>query len=152
MSNYVNIIHEGTAHGLPVRIKEFGRHGRYWQCGYVQLPNGHPWRDLDLQFEQNDVVQIRGGITFGPTGDGWIGFDTNKHHDTWPNADPTPMELLPYDASGTMAWFNDLFGALLQRGAGDDPVTWTEDMMRAETERLAALAVQAVRDNEGDKS
>lgn len=145
---YMNVIYEGTSHGLPIQIKEFGKHGRYWQCGYVRLPARHPWRELDLQFVHNDVVPVRGGITYGPTTDGWIGFDTDHLNDTWPQSDPTPMEDLPYTKDGTMTWFQDLAGVMLQRGAGDDPVTWTPELMRAETERLAALAVQATPESE----
>ena len=54
--------------------------------GYALLPEGHPWRDLDLQTSDKGP-DVHGGITFGPTDDGWIGFDTLHSGDVWPESD-----------------------------------------------------------------
>lgn len=53
--------------------------------GYALLPEGHPYRKLDLQMENYDVVRMHGGVTFGPTDGGWIGFDTSHAGDVWPD-------------------------------------------------------------------
>ena len=55
-----------------------------WEAanGYALLPEGHPWRVLDLQFGEGSV-EIHGGITYGPT-KGWVGFDTLHSGDIWP--------------------------------------------------------------------
>src|SRR5690606_5591984 len=51
--------------------------------GYAKLPDGHPWHDLDLQWNDCEVVEVHGGITYGPK-EGWIGFDTVHAWDIWP--------------------------------------------------------------------
>jgi hypothetical protein len=54
--------------------------------GYALLPEGHPWRDLDLQTSDYDKgPDVHGGITFGPK-DGWVGFDTLHAGDSWPGS------------------------------------------------------------------
>ena len=134
-------IHESVVGTVPIMVKEYSLHGRYWQCGYAQLPEGHPWRDLDLQFEDNHVVDIRGGITYGPTTDGWIGFDTNHPEDHWPESDrETP---LPYTDTGTRMFFSEFFEASISRGDHNEPVTWSHEKVLAETKRLAHLVESA---------
>jgi hypothetical protein len=55
--------------------------------GYAHLPEGHPWRDLDLQLDDWDKgPKIHGGVTYGPTAEGWVGFDTLHAGDYWPGA------------------------------------------------------------------
>jgi hypothetical protein len=55
--------------------------------GYAHLPEGHPWRDLDLQISAYDEgPSVHGGVTYGPTSDGWIGFDTLHAGDNWPDS------------------------------------------------------------------
>jgi len=52
----------------------------HW-CGYVQIPDGlGPIRwTFDYDSKHNEVldaeVDVWGGITYGPDGDGWVGFD-----------------------------------------------------------------------------
>lgn len=47
--------------------------------GYVRVPEGHPWHDLD--YDQIDV-EAPGGLTYAKGC--WIGFDTLHIHDYWP--------------------------------------------------------------------
>lgn len=58
---------------------------RTW-CGYVRLPEGHPWlaEDADLS-----GVDVHGGITgspsTGPDPEMWVGFDCAHGFDLWPD-------------------------------------------------------------------
>jgi hypothetical protein len=80
-------------------------------CGYVRLPESSPLRpiaeaaDVVHRTEQHDeafqdwidahppgafgyqgldeVLDVHGGLTFGPTESGWIGFDTGHGFDLW---------------------------------------------------------------------
>lgn len=64
-------IYEGVCGDIAWRVAE---HPDFlaW-CGYVRLPEDHPWRGMDAE----DIpVDVHGGVTYGPDGDGWIGFDT----------------------------------------------------------------------------
>lgn len=80
---------------LTAPIVSFGTHeGIEWETrfmptlkstnGYARLPEGHPFRTLDLQMDDYDKLHVHGGITYGPTDDGWVGFDTSHAGDIWP--------------------------------------------------------------------
>lgn len=53
-----------------------------YRCGYIRLPQGHPWHGMD---DCDVPADVHGGITFseadepcdapGPDTDWWIGFD-----------------------------------------------------------------------------
>lgn len=64
-------IYEGRCAHIDWRVAE---HPRFlaW-CGYVRLPEDHPWRHMP---GESIPVDVHGGVTYGPDGDGWIGFDT----------------------------------------------------------------------------
>jgi hypothetical protein len=98
-------IREWTAHGLRCVLVR----APIWNAinGYVQVPS--------ITTEQAEQVEVHGGVTFGPTGDDWIGFDTLHSGDYWP-------EMAHY----------------VQRTSYDR--TWTEDEVAAECERMAASA------------
>lgn len=51
-----------------------------WYCGYVSIPEGHPWHGKPYHEIDADV---HGGLTYGQWSDGrWvIGFDTNHYGD-----------------------------------------------------------------------
>jgi hypothetical protein len=52
--------------------------------GYVQLPGGHPWRRRAGPI---------GDLTYGPSAEGWVGFDTGHAGDAWhPDDDHPPYE------------------------------------------------------------
>lgn len=105
----------GPWHSEPDRV-EWRRHGLAclmvrgpvgaW-CGYVALPEGHPWRALDLQMGDGDV-SVHGGITYGPSpcaGDichvteehddvRWVGFDCCHSGDYHPlDRSPSASEV-----------------------------------------------------------
>lgn len=81
--------------------------------GYARIPEGHPWRKLDdFQWGNSANISIHGGVTFGITDDGWIGFDTSHYGDYWPDS---PMN----------------FG----HSIGD--TDWTREMVVAEAKDLA---------------
>lgn len=80
---------------LSTPIVSFGIHaGIEWETrlhaglgatnGYARLPEGHPLRSLDLQWDDASELSVHGGITYGPTDDGWVGFDTSHFTDIWP--------------------------------------------------------------------
>lgn len=69
--------------GLPCKILR-GHHGAL--CGYVRLPERHPWLVGDID---TAGIGVHGGITFGPAEfpgmDGiWIGFDCAHSGDLCP--------------------------------------------------------------------
>ena len=52
--------------------------------GYARVPEGHIWRKLnDWQLECTADVKVHGGVTYGITDEGWIGFDTAHYCDVW---------------------------------------------------------------------
>lgn len=62
-------------------------------CGYVGIPEGHPWHGVDY----NDIeAEVHGGLTFGDEGDGerwpkgsyWVGFDCAHGGDLIPWTEP----------------------------------------------------------------
>ena len=88
--------------------------------GYVELPDGHPYRDIpDHEFGFNDDrmndIQVHGGITYNR--DNIWGFDTGHY------GDYTPWLALDDDP---------LSDGLFVRGH-----RWTLDEVRAETLNLA---------------
>ena len=49
------------------------------RCGYVKLPEGHLCRDMDY----DDIpIEVHGGLTYGPSENGWVGFDCGHCYDT----------------------------------------------------------------------
>lgn len=82
--------------------------------GYVQIPEGHPWRGLDY----DDIdVRVHGGLTYADNG--WIGFDCLHRGDYWPGQRE--------------------FGQLCRSG----DIAWDPGMVAAETRQLAAKVAAA---------
>lgn len=82
--------------------------------GYVRIPEGHEWRKLDdWQWGGIAGVEVHGGITFGITDDGWIGFDTAHVGDVWPGS------------------------SLLRSYGGGFATYWTQETVVGETKQLA---------------
>lgn len=75
---------EGVENGVRWVTKDAPMYGAV--NGYARLPEGHPWRDKELQMDDYDLVDVHGGITYGPDADGWIGFDTLHAFDVWPGS------------------------------------------------------------------
>lgn len=70
------------------------------RCGYIQLPEGHPWYGKDYSDEAFNDVRVHGGLTFSAhvknhpcLEDGfWIGFDCGHCFDL-PDHDEMSKEL-----------------------------------------------------------
>jgi hypothetical protein len=64
---------------------EVTANGIGYRCGYVRLPQGHPWHGKDYDDEALWGVRVHGGLTFaapdthcgkgGEDGGYWLGFD-----------------------------------------------------------------------------
>jgi hypothetical protein len=87
--------------GLPCLIVRNG-HGAL--CGYVGVPNGHPWYGVsydDVRVEGDEWPEVHGGLTFSdkcqeggkichkvepgePDDVWWLGFDCAHSGDMWP--------------------------------------------------------------------
>lgn len=100
--------------------------------GYVQLPENHPWLDYELQFDGPDI-DVHGGITFGPTDERWIGFDTLHAGDSWPVGPDIPDR-----AAKTLS-------RLASYVLDDYSRTWTAEAVADETRKLAGQAAEALR-------
>lgn len=53
--------------------------------GYVQLPEGHPWNNLE---GDRILAECHGSINYGPDEQRWIGFDTRHWGDRWEEDEP----------------------------------------------------------------
>lgn len=84
--------------------------------GYVELPEDHPARHLNLQGDDCEVFDVHGGITYGGRGRRVIGFDTL--HD----GDHIPTDVAHFTGG-------DAPGEVGRR--------WSEDDVAAETNHLA---------------
>lgn len=72
-----NTVREGIMDNIIWRI---AAHSKFFTWnGYVNLPENHPWRNVD---DWQIPTQVHGGITYGPDRDGWIGFDMMAAHDS----------------------------------------------------------------------
>ena len=107
-------VSHGTHNGIPWAIMKNPELG--FRCGYVQLPEAHPWRAGDTDIL--DHIDAHGGITYGPDKHGWIGFDTGHYCDYWP---------------GTY---------FAQFGPEPHSIVWTAERMEQETIHLAELAAE----------
>ncbi len=118
--NFENAIECGTEEGIEWALMNAPRYGAI--NGYAKLPEGHPWHELDLQWDDSEVVDVHGGITYGPK-DGWIGFDTLHAWDIWPGK------------------------SLMFASDAHDPMNiyWTQDMVREEAQSLARKVSEAMK-------
>ncbi|PWG65595.1 hypothetical protein [Bifidobacterium callitrichidarum] len=72
-----NAVREGLYEDIMWRI---AAHPDFFAWnGYVNLPEEHPWRDME---DWEIPTRVHGGITYGPDEDGWIGFDMMHLHDS----------------------------------------------------------------------
>lgn len=59
----------------------------HW-CGYVRVPDGHPWHGVEYDDLYN--VEVHGGLTYAdalrekPSGEWWLGFDCAHRGDIVP--------------------------------------------------------------------
>ena len=77
---------EWTHRGLTCRVyvADYFNNGYKRPNGYVELPEGHPARHLNLQWDDCEVFVVHGGITYGGGGSRVIGWDTNHSGDASP--------------------------------------------------------------------
>ena len=77
----------GTHRGVEWYTRESVSYG---VNGYMQIPKGHPWRDLtyreiNRRVSESDKERLDGGAWELTYKDGaWIGFDTQHAWDSWP--------------------------------------------------------------------
>lgn len=110
---------------------------RGYRCGYVRIPNGHPWHGVDYDDIDADV---HGGLTFaeddkpcdkdGPDNAYWIGFDCAH---AWDAPDPE----LPQRTDPNL--FDPIF-KLFGEGIGIGTAIRTTDYVRMECEKLCEQA------------
>lgn len=113
-------------------------------CGYVQLPPGSAWRRAGWMEIPLDGP---GGypLTWGPDGDGWVGFDTAHAGDAWaPDDDSPPYQPAWWPATGQepppelRASMLEGIARLRRLTAGSLGGTfWTLPKLRAKVEDLA---------------
>lgn len=74
-----NILSEGEAYGYTWFTRG---NGMAFRCGYVQIPNGHPWYNK-LYDDLEPYPNVHGGITYAEAGDDcWVlGFDCAHYRD-----------------------------------------------------------------------
>ena len=72
------------------------RHGAFGcPCGYVMLPEEHPWHYLK-ESELDELINVHGGVTFlGKLHElsddsRWVGFDMARRPRDWPSRLPWP--------------------------------------------------------------
>lgn len=113
--NFAKALERGTENGVEWATLNAPLWGAV--NGYVKLPDGHPWRDIeDIQFSSD--INVHGGVTYGMDANGWIGFDTLHSGDSWPEN--------PYNFA-----------------VPGHEIHWTPEMVAAEARRFARLAAEA---------
>ena len=82
---YLEPTTEWKHRGITCRVYSLRRGDVLFQHnGYLELPEDHPARPLDLQFDDCGVFDVHGGITYGGCGSRVIGWDTNHSGDASP--------------------------------------------------------------------
>lgn len=86
------LLGRGTHHGYQWEVMA---NGIGYRCGYVRIPEGHPWHSTgydDIEAADGGFVDVHGGLTYAApdTEDGswWLGFDCA-------HAGDAPDPLLP---------------------------------------------------------
>ena len=83
-----SLVASGTHRGVEWYTRESVFYG---VNGYMQIPEGHPWRDLtyreiNQRVPESDKERLDGGAWELTYKDGaWIGFDTQHAWDSWPD-------------------------------------------------------------------
>ena len=68
-------------YGLPCAIVPMLDEDRYYEAGWVKIPQGHRWFGKNADY-LNRRVSVHGGIT-AVRADGWIGFHAGHPKDVW---------------------------------------------------------------------
>jgi hypothetical protein len=89
-----NLVKQGNQAGFNWAVLH---NGMGFRCGYVRIPEGHPWfgMDCDSIHEKNCHVSVHGGLTFSGTfADGhWVGFDCAHYGDKQDPSLPFTTEM-----------------------------------------------------------
>lgn len=130
---------------LPLDAPEYVRnmYNERWYCGYVRVPEDHPWWVMFKDY--NDLpVEVHGGITFGPE---HRIFDPDMYD--WMRSAGMPPEMIESLANSSLS--KDRFVPWEQQGgwigfdthhAHDDGL-WMAEMVVAEVEQLAKQVLAA---------
>lgn len=131
-----HVLAEGTHAGYEWIVTHSGMGFR---CGYVRVPNGHPWHGRSYQQLYDDGTQpnVHGGLTFsepdvechhgGEDNAHWFGFDCNHSSDA---IDPS----LP-DEDGMATLFKRMGGGTVR----------TQEYVEAECRSLCEQAAEAAK-------
>ena len=95
-----------------------------WQ-GYAHIPDGHVWRHLNAD-DIEPLVDVYGGVTYGPDQSGWIGFDTLQGNSSMIGLDGTDLDESRRELCEKMGW------------PWIEPHKWTCEEIEEETKRMAA--------------
>ncbi|WP_152597184.1 hypothetical protein [Bifidobacterium saguini] len=121
-------VHKGIEDGVEWRVMANDVFFA-WQ-GYAQR---HVWRNLTAD-DIAPLVDVYGGITYGPDRYGWIGFDTLQGNSSMIRLDGTDLDEPRRVLCARMGW------------PWVEPHKWTCDEVEAETRRMAAcIAVNDTR-------
>jgi hypothetical protein len=126
-------VRRGATDGMPWLVVQPYR-GAPFLNGYVRVPIGHPWLlvgDPELELD----VGAPGGFTYGPDGDGWLGFDTVHGGDYW-----SDEELSEVGIVAAPEW------ALMRKHQAQWPglTVWSLALIEDYCRRLAAEAFAAI--------
>ena len=96
--------------------------------GYARIPEDNPLCRAP-RHEIEPLIRVRGGITYGPDSEGWIGFDTNHAWDVWTQEE--------FESFGLHWSTHNQTVFKIVPEYHDDFVAWTVDRLREETVYLA---------------
>lgn len=85
-----NILSRGTHEGFEWVVTH---NGMGFRCGYVIIPNEHPWFNKDYD---NIGADVHGGLTYSEPGDNntwWVGFDCAHLNDVQDLTLPYRVEM-----------------------------------------------------------
>ena len=114
------ILRSGVHEGIEWEI----RMGTTAPCGYVLLPEEHPWRELSITSEDHAAVDFERSMTYGADDDGRIGFDTDQVGDDWLDFEITTPRHYPTRTMWTFDYLENTIKRLadLVVATENDPV------------------------------
>ena len=95
---YLEPTTEWKHRGITCRVYSLHQgDGHLEHNGYLELPEDHPARHLNLQWDDCGVFDVHGGITYGGDGARVIGWDTAHSGDNWAGDPAKPGRLWTVD-------------------------------------------------------
>lgn len=113
---------QGTEQGIEWRVT--ANDIAFAWNGYARIPDGHIWRNLNAD-DIAPLVDVYGGITYGPDRSGWIGFDTLQGNSSMILLDGTDLDERRREWCRRMGW------------PYVEPHKWTFEEVIEETRRMA---------------